>query len=472
MIVAETERAEPIGRTVAPSAALIRKYDALGPRYTSYPTADRFHEGFGATDYLAALETRRASPQSTPLSLYCHLPFCESICYYCGCNKVVTKDRSRSTPYVHKLLHEIALVASHLDTAAPVTQLHWGGGTPTFLPPNEMATLMERLRSTFSFATDAEISIEVDPRRVDAETIGFLRGLGFNRMSLGIQDYDPAVQLAVNRIQSEAETRAIIDAGRHFGFASLNVDLIYGLPLQTVEGFRTTLDKVIAASPDRIALYSFAHVPHMFKQQRGIDVTQLPSAETKLAIFALAVDKLGAAGYRYIGMDHFARPDDELALAQAAGKLHRNFQGYSTQPDCDLVAFGVSAIGKIGNIYVQNVRTLEPYYERLEQNTLPTLRGYSLDPDDVLRRDVIARLMCGFDLRKHEIESAHDIDFDAYFATEMAALEPLAGDGIVVLDDGGIRVTPLGRFFVRVVAMVFDRHLRETRERARYSRVI
>ena len=415
---------------------------------------------------------RAATAGMAPLSIYCHLPFCESICYYCGCNKVVTRDKSRSAAYVHRLHQEIGLVASHLDRSAPVTQLHWGGGTPTFLPPNEMATLMDLLRATFTFESNAELSIEVDPRRIDRETVAFLHGLGFNRMSLGIQDFDPAVQRAINRLQTESETRAILDAGREYGFASLNVDLIYGLPLQTVEGFRATLDKVVTMAPDRIALYSYAHVPHLFKSQRGIDPAELPTAEVKLKTFALAVDVLGAAGYRYIGMDHFARPDDELALAQAAGRLHRNFQGYSTQPDCDLVAFGVSAIGKIGNVYVQNVRALEPYYERLAQGTLPTLRGYRLDADDLLRRDVISRLMCRFKLDFRDVETRYGICFAEYFAVELSALESLADDGIVAVDRDGIRVTPLGRFLVRVVAMVFDRHLREARERARYSRII
>jgi oxygen-independent coproporphyrinogen-3 oxidase len=471
MIAAETDRACAMG-AVLPPESLIRKYDTLGPRYTSYPTADRFREGFGANDYLGALAARKSGSKSAPLSIYCHLPFCESICYYCGCNKVVTKDKGRSAAYVDRLIQEIDLVAPHLDVAAPVTQLHWGGGTPTFLQQSEMAMLMERLRSRFAFADDAELSIEVDPRRVDRESIAFLRRLGFNRMSLGIQDFDPAVQLAVNRVQGERETRAILDAGREFGFTSLNVDLIYGLPLQTVEGFRATLDQVVAMAPDRIALYSYAHVPHLFKSQRGIDAETLPSSEVKLQTFALAVNMLGVAGYRYIGMDHFARPGDELAIAQDVGRLHRNFQGYSTQPDCDLVAFGVSAIGKIGNVYVQNVRALEPYYERLELGALPTMRGYRLDDDDILRRDVITQLMCCFELDFREIEAAHGIDFGGYFAHEISALQRLVDDGIVTVDATGIRITPLGRFFVRIVAMVFDRHLRQARERTRYSRVI
>jgi oxygen-independent coproporphyrinogen-3 oxidase len=364
------------------------------------------------------------------------------------------------------------MVAALIEGVPPVEQLHWGGGTPTFLAPDEMSALMAMLRDAFAFAPDAEISIEVDPRKVDAETIGVLARLGFNRISVGIQDFDPAVQQAVNRIQSEAETRAVIDAARATGFGSVNVDLIYGLPRQTVAGFEATLDKVVAAAPDRIALYSYAHVPHLFKPQRRIAPSELPAPEAKLGILALAIDRLGAAGYRYIGMDHFAKPTDELAVAQSAGRLHRNFQGYSTRPECDLVAFGISAIGKIGPSYVQNVRTLDEYYARLDAQTLPVLRGIALDADDLLRRDVIQKLMCSFALDYAAVESAHRIRFGEYFGPELAALETLAADGLVEWIEGGLAVTPRGRLLVRSVAMVFDRYLREQRESARYSRVI
>ena len=461
----------PLRGGLAFDPALIRKYDGFGPRYTSYPTADRFHEGFGAQDYVRHLSARDGAG-AQPLSLYVHLPFCNTICYYCACNKVITKDHGRSAKYIRYLGREIAMVAALIEGVPPVEQLHWGGGTPTFLAPDEMSALMAMLRDAFAFAPDAEISIEVDPRKVDAETIEVLARLGFNRISVGIQDFDPAVQQAVNRIQSEAETRAVIDAARATGFGSVNVDLIYGLPRQTVAGFEATLDKVVAVAPDRIALYSYAHVPHLFKPQRRITPSELPAPEAKLAILALAIDRLGAAGYRYIGMDHFAKPTDELAVAQSAGKLHRNFQGYSTRPDCDLLAFGISAIGKIGSSYVQNVRTLDEYYALLDAQTLPVLRGIALDADDLLRRDVIQRLMCAFALDYAAVESTHGIRFGEYFGPEIAALETLAADGLVDWIEGGLVVTPRGRLLVRTVAMVFDRYLREQRDRARYSRVI
>ena len=336
----------------------------------------------------------------------------------------------------------------------------------------EMATLMGTLRAEFAIEDDAEISIEVDPRKVDADTIGFLGEIGFNRISVGIQDFDPAVQAAVNRIQSEAETRTVIDAARESAFSSVNADLIYGLPRQTVPGFAATLDKVIAASPDRIALYSYAHVPHLFKSQRHIEVAELPAPEVKLAILALAIEKLGAAGYVYIGMDHFAKPDDELAAAQREHKLHRNFQGYSTRPDCDLLAFGISAIGKVGDTYVQNVKTLEEYYSRLDSGALPVLRGVRLTDDDRIRRDVIQKLMCDFELDFEALERAHGIRFATLFAPELAALAPLAADGLVELSADRLRITPRGRLLVRAVAMTFDRYLRTTAPRAQYSRVI
>jgi oxygen-independent coproporphyrinogen-3 oxidase len=334
---------------------LIRKYDGFGPRYTSYPTADRFHAGFTAASYVDALAARNQAGAAQPLSLYVHLPFCNTICYYCACNKIITANRGRSAKYVRYVGHEIDVVSSLLEGDRSVQQLHWGGGTPTFLAHEEMAALMGLLRGAFSFNADSEVSIEVDPRKVEVATVAFLRELGFNRMSLGIQDFDPGVQKAVNRIQTEAETRTVIEAARAEGFRSINADLIYGLPRQTTEGFATTLDKVVELAPDRIALYGYAHVPHLFKAQRQIVVHELPAADTKLAILETAIDKLTRAGYVYIGMDHFAKPGDELAVALREGKLHRNFQGYSTRPDCDLLAFGISAIGKVGATYVQNV---------------------------------------------------------------------------------------------------------------------
>jgi len=467
------------GVASAPAAAplafdpdLVRKYDQSGPRYTSYPTADRFHEAFGPADYVQALITRRETRPHDPLSLYVHVPFCNTLCFYCACNKVITKDHGRSAKYIRYVAREIDIVSSILESDAPVAQLHLGGGTPTFLARDEMSSLIGHLRGAFPFAPDAEVSIEVDPRKVDASTIAFLGSLGFNRISVGVQDFDPAVQKAVNRIQSEDETRTVIESARANGFVSVNTDLIYGLPKQTVAGFSTTLDRVIALSPDRIALYSYAHVPHLFKPQRRILLEELPPPADKLAILALAIEKLGAAGYVYIGMDHFAKPGDELARAQAGRKLHRNFQGYSTKPDCDLLAFGISAIGKVGRTYVQNVRTLDEYYDRLDARALPAFRGYLLTDDDLVRRDAISRLMCDFDLPIPEFEAQHGVVFHRAFAAELIALAPLAADGLVEVTPALIRVTERGRLLVRTVAMVFDRHLREARAAARYSRVI
>lgn len=452
--------------------AVIVKYDGFGPRYTSYPTADRFHCGFTATDYVSALQTRNDERPAQPLSLYVHLPFCNTVCFYCACNKVITKDQNRSAKYIGYLGREIGIVSGLLDATPPVQQLHWGGGTPTFLAREEMAALMRMLRNGFSFAPDAEISIEVDPRKVSAETIAFLASLGFNRISVGIQDFDPAVQRAVNRIQTEEETRTVIDAARGCGFSSINTDLIYGLPKQTVDGFGATLDKVITLAPDRIALYGYAHVPYLFKPQRRIAVDELPSPVDKLAILALAIGKLGAAGYTYVGMDHFAKPGDDLAIAQRERKLHRNFQGYSTKPDCDLIGLGISAIGKIGESYVQNVRTLDEYYQRLDARALPVMRGIALDADDVLRRSVIQSLMCDFVLEIDAIETTHGIRFAEYFEPELAALQPLAQDGLVIVGDDSICVTPRGRLLVRTIAARFDRHLREALRSTQYSKVI
>ena len=468
-----TLKSVPAARaTLAFDPDLVRKYDQSGPRYTSYPTADRFHEAFGPADYVQALITRRETRPRDPLSLYVHVPFCNTLCFYCACNKVITKDHGRSAKYIRYVAREIDIVSSILESDAPVAQLHLGGGTPTFLARDEMSSLVGHLRGAFRFAPDAEVSIEVDPRKVDAATIAFLGSLGFNRISVGVQDFDPAVQKAVNRVQSEEETRTVIEAARANGFVSVNTDLIYGLPMQTVAGFSSTLDRVIALSPDRIALYSYAHVPHLFKPQRRILLDELPPPADKLAILALAIEKLGAAGYVYIGMDHFARPGDELARAQAGRKLHRNFQGYSTKPDCDLLAFGISAIGKVGRTYVQNVRTLDEYYDRLDARALPAFRGYLLTDDDLVRRDAIGRLMCDFDLPIPEFEKQHGVVFHRAFAAELLALAPLAADGLVEVTPTLIRVTARGRLLVRTVAMVFDRHLREARAAARYSKVI
>ena len=452
--------------------ALIRKYDRAGPRYTSYPTADRFVEAFDTDAYAQWLGTRRLGGNRQGLSLYVHLPFCDTICYYCGCNKVVTRDHGRAAQYLDYLGREIALHADLLGSDRQIAQLHWGGGTPTFLSHDEMRWLMGQLRDQFDFDTDGEYAIEIDPRTVKEDTMARLASLGFNRASLGVQDFDPGVQAAVNRVQSEAQTLDVIDAARRAGFQSINIDLIYGLPRQTVTGFNRTLDRVIAANPDRIALYSYAHLPHVFKPQRRIVEAQLPTPDSKLQILTLAIRRLTEAGYRYVGMDHFARADDELAVAQRQGRLQRNFQGYSTRAESDLLAFGVSAIGAVGPTYYQNHRSLTDYYEALNRNELPIMRGIELSADDLLRRSVIHALMCHFCLSMESVQIAHLIDFPTYFSTELAQLQEMQDDGLVEVRDGWIYVTARGRLLVRNIAMVFDRYLRDKALRAQYSRVI
>jgi len=452
--------------------ALIRKHDGFGPRYTSYPTADRFHEGFDTAQYIAALHARNDTRPAHPLSLYVHLPFCNTICYYCACNKVITRNRARSARYVRYVEREIAITGALVEGDGPVSQVHWGGGTPTFLARDEMRDLMGALRSHFRFAHDTEISIEVDPRKVEPDTIAFLAALGFNRISVGIQDFDPAVQQAVNRIQSVEQTREVIEVARASGFVSASVDLIYGLPLQTVDGFSRTLDQVVALNPDRVAVYGYAHLPEMFKAQRQIDAADLPDAATRLALFGRALEHLSAAGYVYIGMDHFAKASDELVLAQRAGTLQRNFQGYSTHGDCDIVGLGVSAIGRIGDSYSQNARDLMGYYGALDAGRLPVARGLELDEDDLIRRELIGELMCHGVVDKQQFGARHRLLFDEYFVRARERLAPLVADGLVEDDAREVRVTSRGRLLLRIIAMCFDAYLDDKAQAARYSRVI
>jgi oxygen-independent coproporphyrinogen-3 oxidase len=451
---------------------LIRRFDVNGPRYTSYPTADRFVEAFDANALGTWLGKRSVGGISRPLSLYVHIPFCNTICYYCACNKIITKDHGRSAKYLNYLANEIGMQAALLDGSRDVIQLHLGGGTPTFLSHDEMRQLMGTIREHFNMLPNGEYSIEVDPRKVDFETVKLLADLGFNRMSVGVQDFDPDVQRAVNRIQTLEETRDVIDAARATGFKSVSVDLIYGLPKQNVISFNRTLEQVIDLKPDRLSIYNYAHLPGLFKPQRRIAEAELPSADAKLQILSLAIRRLQEAGFVYIGMDHFARPDDELAVAQRQGRLHRNFQGYSTYAECDLLAFGVSAIGKVGPSYSQNFRTLEEYYDALDQDVLPVMRGLELTQDDLLRRSIIQALMCHFELSIEGIEVAHLIDFRSYFAPELADLREMEKAELVRVDDQWITVRPRGRMLVRVIAMLFDRYLRSDRDRVRYSKVI
>lgn len=458
--------------TVTISPELLTRFDVPGPRYTSYPTADRFVEAFGFSDYVQALEERRIGSLALPLSVYVHVPFCESLCYYCACNKIVTKHHERARPYLHALAKETQLVADRLGEGAVVSQLHLGGGSPTFLSDIELRGLMDMLHRHFSLVPGGEYSIEVDPRTVDAERLESLATLGFNRLSFGVQDFDPRVQRAVHRVQPFESVRALVASAREVGFEAINLDLIYGLPLQTLASMTQTLERVLAIRPERIALYGYAHLPERFKPQRRIHAAELPSAGEKVAMLSLALNTLQTAGYEYIGMDHFALPDDALAVARRQGRLHRNFQGYSTQPECDTIGLGVSAIGRVGSVYTQNAKTLSEYTDALEADHLPVVRGFQLSRDDVLRRAVIMALMCQGEVCFESMELAHLVRFESYFASELEALRPLQRDGLVEVVDRSIRVTTTGWFFVRAIAMVFDAYLRRDTDRRRFSKVL
>lgn len=453
---------------------LLTRFDVPGPRYTSYPTADRFVEAFTAEQYVQALEQRRDGPAALarPLSLYVHIPFCQSLCYYCACNKIITRHHERSAPYLLYLSREIELHARHLGEGQAVSQLHLGGGTPTFFSDAELAELMGVLRRHFSLVPGGEYSIEVDPRTVNAERLQALAQLGFNRLSFGVQDFDPQVQKAVHRVQPAEQVFALVEEARRIGFESINVDLIYGLPRQTPESFDRTLAQMAQLRPDRVALYAYAHLPERFKPQRRILSADLPGAANKVTMLARSLTALKDAGYVYVGMDHFALPDDALAVAKRQGRLHRNFQGYSTQPDCDLIGLGVSAIGNVGASYSQNAKTLQEYEDALDQGQLPIVRGLAVTRDDLLRRAVIMALMCQGALSYESIELAHLIDFKTYFAKELVALAVMQEQGLVTLNDAGIQVTDTGWFFVRGVAMVFDKYLQADQARARFSKII
>ena len=453
---------------------LLTKFDVAGPRYTSYPTADRFVEAFGEPDYLQALDQRRTGPaaMALPLSLYVHIPFCESLCYYCACNKIITKHHERSAPYLRYLSKEVDLHVQHIGAGQSVSQLHLGGGTPTFFSDDELSELMAMLRRNFNLVPGGEYSIEVDPRTVTAERLAHLARLGFNRLSFGVQDFDPIVQKAVHRVQPAEQVFALVEAARGIGFESINVDLIYGLPKQTPESFDRTLAQVAELRPDRIALYAYAHLPERFKPQRRIISADMPMASDKVAMLSRALESFSDAGYVYVGMDHFALPDDALAVAKRQGRLHRNFQGYSTQPDCDLIALGVSAIGRVGATYSQNAKTLDEYYDRINQGKLPVVRGLALTRDDLVRRAVIMALMCQGELLFEPLSQAWLINFQQYFALEIERLQEMQQQGLVQLSAEGVEVTEMGWYFVRGIAMLFDKNLQMDRNRARFSRII
>jgi len=462
---------------IAFDAGLLRRYDRPGPRYTSYPTAPQFSADFGEAALREVARASNEDPIPRPLSLYVHVPFCFSPCFYCGCNRIITRDLARGRAYLDRLGHEIALVAPLFDRDREVIQLHFGGGTPNFLDAAQLCGVVETLRGAFRFADsdDRDISVELDPRFCNPADMPVLAAAGFNRTSLGVQDFDPKVQAAVNRIQSVEETRAIVDACRGAGMRSVNIDLIYGLPGQSLDGFRKTLDTVVAMRPDRLAVYSYAHLPHIFKPQTQIDDALLPDPDTKLALLQAAVEHLTAAGYVYIGMDHFALPDDELALAQARGGLHRNFMGYTTHADSDLVGLGVSAISHIGGSFSQNPRDLPSWETALDAGRLPVFRGMRMDEDDEIRADLIQSLMCQGEVRVRAFQERHGIGFAEYFAADLQRLWPLADDGLVEVGPDAIRATPRGRLLLRNIAMCFDRYLDQTSvidARPRFSRAI
>ncbi len=451
---------------------LIRRYDLSGPRYTSYPTAIQFDSSLTAEQLIAA--GRDSADSSAPLSLYVHIPFCAHVCYYCACNKVITRNRKKAQPYLDTLYQEMEQLSQWYRGERTVNQLHWGGGTPTFISDEQMRELMQALRRNFNLRNDdlGDYSIEIDPREASHDTLGVLREIGFNRISLGVQDVNPQVQEAVNRVQPTEQTLAVLERSRALGFKSINMDLIYGLPHQTEQSFADTLETVIAMSPDRLSVFNYAHLPDRFRSQKHIRAEDLPSAEDKLAILQNSINRLLEAGYVYIGMDHFAKPDDELAIAQANGKLHRNFQGYTTHSDCDLVAMGVSAISQIGNVYYQNEHDLAAYSQAVTQQQHAVKRGVQLNTDDHIRRAVITELICQFELDKRGIEQRFAINFDQYFADEQEELRQFAADGLIRLQPESIQVTPAGRLLIRRICMAFDAYIPKKQQSQNFSRII
>ncbi|ENY72478.1 coproporphyrinogen III oxidase [Aeromonas diversa CDC 2478-85] len=447
--------------------ALIEKYNYSGPRYTSYPTALEFDEAFGFEHFLVAA----AEYPQRPLSLYVHIPFCHKLCYYCGCNKVITRHQHKADQYLDYLEREIRFLAPRFQGRS-VTQLHWGGGTPTYLTEAQTRRLMAMLRNHFSFAGQAEISIEVDPREIELSMLDVLREVGFNRISLGVQDFNKAVQVAVNREQDNDFIRAMLERARELGFRSTNLDLIYGLPLQTRESFRHTLEEVLKTDPARLSIFNYAHLPSRFAAQRKLKEEEMPAPREKLAMLQETIEFLTGQGYQFIGMDHFAKPDDELAVAQREGKLHRNFQGYTTQGECDLLGLGVSSISMLGDAYSQNQKELKEYYAQVEALGHAQWKGCALNRDDLIRRDVIKGLICNFRLDFADIEKAHQLVFADYFAEDLKLLKTFVDDGLVLIDEKGIRVAPTGHLLIRNICMCFDVYLRNRARQQQFSRVI
>ena len=469
------EKIEKIAQRVSFDRSLIERYNQSGPRYTSYPTAPHFHEGFGPDAFRQEVIHMASKGPQRPLSLYVHIPFCDTVCYYCACNKVVTPDRSRAERYLQSLLREVAWMGALFGRERPVMQLHLGGGTPTYLDSEQLGRLQAALRDHFWLMDDdcGEYGIEVDPREMPKGAIQDLRRLGFNRISIGVQDLDEAVQKAVNRVQSLELNQRVVHEARQAGFHSVNLDLIYGLPLQSERSFRHTLETVIRVlDPDRLAVFNYAHLPQYFMPQRRVNPEQLPSAEEKLRILEATIHVLTESGYVYVGMDHFAKPNDELAVAQRQGLLHRNFQGYTTHGDCDLLGLGSSSISQIGPIYAQNMREPEPYYERVDAGELAIFRGLKLTQDDIIRREVIMRLICDFQLDRTAIEEQFGLTFATYFQKEMEGVWRMVAEGLLQEEDTLLRVSPGGRLLIRNICMVFDWHFNSVQQKKTFSRTI
>ena len=449
-----------------------KKYDKPGPRYTSYPTAPQFNEGFTHEDYLNEIVKTNYGKDLPDLSLYFHLPYCDTLCYFCGCNMIITRNRDRIKEYIKYLKKEIDLTRTYLLTDRKVAQHHWGGGTPTHLNPDEINELAGYIKQSFNFTDNAEVSCEIDPRELTRAHLEALRNNGFNRISMGVQDFDEKVQKAVNRIQPEDITRQTVNWVRELDYQSINLDLIYGLPFQTVEGFAKTVDKIIDINPDRIAVFNYAHVPWMKKHMALIHPEDIPEAEMKLEILKMTIEKLTEAGYDFIGMDHFAKPDDELSVAMREKKLYRNFQGYSTNAGADLYAMGITSISQLKNVYAQNYKTEKEYYSALDNETIPTAKGYQLTEDDHLRREVIMKLMCNFELEYKPIEAEFKIDFKKYFAWGLDNLKEMEADDLVEISDNGFKVKNMGRMLIRNIAINFDGYIERKEDKAKYSRTV
>lgn len=453
---------------------LIQRYDLAAPRYTSYPTAPQFQETFSQASLFRAIV--RSNLAQRPLSLYFHIPFCESLCYYCGCNKIVTNNKNRALPYIQRMIQELALYADMFDPNKQVQQVHWGGGTPTFISDDEMSLLMDASRRLFKFSDDktGEFSVEIHPGQVSINTMAHLRQLGFNRVSMGVQDFDERVQRAVNRFNTRTQIAKLMKALQVQQYQSISMDLIYGLPLQNQQSLHETLQQVIDLEPDRLSLFNYAHLPHLFKSQRLIHDEDLPDPAQKLDMLHQAINTLQQAGYVYIGMDHFAKPDDDLVKAQQQGKLQRNFQGYSTHGNCDLLALGVSSISMIDNVYVQNEKNINSYQQKMDMGILPIAKGFTLNQEDLLRRFIINRLICHCELNFHEVVRIFDIDPQQHFRVELEKLQPMQEDGLLQIDNHGIKVLNKGRLLIRHICMVFDEYLQKNNNIVpiRYSKII